>query len=87
MRGFVLLAGVGAALFAVGAVIVWWRIPLDRRDGLELLGLWLAAGYFLLLALPTLIIGLVNRWLPLGAGFGVASLALATDTLWPWIPW
>jgi hypothetical protein len=87
LRIFVLLAGTAGTLFFVGAVVEWWMIPHDRRDGFELIGLLLALAYFLVLAMPTLLLGYIGRWLPFAAALGVVAIALATDTLRPWIPW
>jgi hypothetical protein len=66
---------------------LWWKIPTNRRDGLELIGPILATVYLVGLVLPTLILGLLGRWPPFAAVLGVVVVALASDTLWPWLPW
>jgi hypothetical protein len=87
LRIFALVAGVLGTLFWLGAIVAWWRIEDSRRDGLELIGVALAQVFFITLVLPTLLLGLFNRWLVLAACSGVAVLVLASDTLWPWVPW
>ena len=87
LRVLVLLAGVAGTLFYVGALVTWWRIPGALRDGFELIGVALATAYFGALVLPTLVMALLGRWLPFAALLGLAAVALATDTVWPWIPW
>lgn len=87
LRLFVLAAGLAGTAFWLGAIVQWWVIPRTHRDGLELMGLVLATGFFIVLVLPTLVLGLIGRWLPFGAVLGVIVLALASDTLWPWLPW
>lgn len=87
LRLLVLAAGIVGTLFYVGSLVTWWRIPGARRDGFELIGVALATAYFGALVLPTLIMAFVNRWLAFGALLGLAAVALATDTVWPWIPW
>jgi hypothetical protein len=81
-----LCAGLGVA-FWVGSIVHWWKIPASRRDGLELIGPVLATAYLVGLVLPTLVLGLLGRWLALAGVLGVLVLALASDTLWPWLPW
>jgi hypothetical protein len=87
LRIAVLIAGALGTLFWLGALVVWWRIPNERRDGFELMGVLLATGYFIVLVLPTLLIALTGRWLMLGAALAVPVLVLASDTLWHWLPW
>lgn len=87
LRLLVLMLGLAGALFYLGALVTWWRIPGARRDGFELIGVALATAYFGVLVLPTLIMAAVGRWLAFGALLGLSALALATDTVWPWIPW
>src|SRR5262245_25399144 len=87
LRSAVLVAAALGTLFTVAGVWQWWRIPQGRRDGLELIGLAAAILYFAFLVLPTLALGLLGRWLPVGAVLGAIALALASDTLFPWIPW
>ena len=87
LRIFVLAAAIVGTLFTLAVVADWWMIPNENRDGFELMGLVLAAAYFVLVVLPGLILGWLNRWLPLAAALGVINLALASDTLWPWLPW
>jgi len=79
-------AGVGV-LFWIGSIVYWWRIPASRRDGLELIGPIVATAYLIGLVLPTLVLGLLGRWLATGAVLAVLVVALASDTLWPWLPW
>ena len=79
-------AGVGV-LFWIGSIVCWWRIPASRRDGLELIGPIVATAYLIGLVLPTLVLGLLGRWLATAALLAVLVLALASDTLWPWLPW
>ena len=80
------VAGLGV-LFWLGVLVHWWRIPPDRRDGLELIGPVLATFYLVGLVLPTLTLGLLGRWLAVAAILALLVLALASDTLWPWLPW
>ena len=87
LRLVVLATAIAGTLFYAGSLITWWRIPGARRDGFELIGVALATAYFVVLVLPTLIMALTGRWLVFGALLGIASIALATDTVWPWIPW
>jgi hypothetical protein len=87
LRAAVLLAAALGTLFTLGGVWSWWRIPQGHRDGLELIGLAATTLYFVLLVLPTLVLGLLKRWLPFAAVLGLIALALASDTLAPWIPW
>src|SRR5262245_44180843 len=87
LRAAVLLAAALGTLFTLGGVWSWWRIPQAHRDGLELIGLAAALLYFVLLVLPILVLGLLRRWLPFAAILGVVAVALASDTLAPWIPW
>ena len=79
-------AGIGV-LFWIGSIFYWWRIPANRRDGLEVIGPVLATAYLIVLVLPTLILGLLGRWLAIAVVLGVVVVALASDTLWPWLPW
>jgi hypothetical protein len=87
LRIFAVAAGVLGTLFWLGAIVAWWRIDDSRRDGLELIGVALAQLYFVVLVVPTFVMGLLNRWLYLAALVGVAVIVLASDTLWPWLPW
>ncbi len=87
LRIAVLIAGALGTLFWLGALVIWWRIPNERRDGFELMGVALASAYFVALVLPTLLIALAGRWLRFGAVLALAVLVLASDTLWPWLPW
>jgi hypothetical protein len=87
LRIAVLIAAVLGTLFWLGSIVQWWQIANTRRDGFELMGLALSTTFFVVLVLPTLVLGLVGRWLPFGALLGVAVVALASDTLWPWLPW
>ena len=67
LRIFALAAGVLGTLFWLGAIVQWWRVEDSHRDGFEFLGLVLAHIFFVALVLPTLIMGLLNRWLVLAA--------------------
>jgi hypothetical protein len=87
LRLLVVAAGLVGTAFYIGSLVTWWRIPGARRDGFELIGVALATAYFGALVLPTLVMGLLGRWLVFAALLGLAAVALATDTLWPWIPW
>jgi hypothetical protein len=84
--GVLVAAGLGV-LFWVGSIVHWWKIPINRRDGLELIGPVLATAYLVGLVLPTLLLGLLGRWLAVAAILAVLVVALASDTLWPWLPW
>ena len=87
LRVAVVAAGVAGTLFWIGSVVWWWRIPVNHRDGFELLGVMLATGFFVVLVLPTLILGLLGRWLIFAAVLGAIVVALDSDVLLPWIPW
>lgn len=87
LRIAVLIAASAGTLFWLGSIVQWWRIANTHRDGFELMGLALSTAFFVVLVLPTLMIALTGRWLPFGAVLGVAVVALASDTLWPWLPW
>ncbi|HEY4266357.1 MAG TPA: hypothetical protein VGM72_13645 [Micropepsaceae bacterium] len=87
LRIAVLAAAAFGTLFWLGSIVQWWRIANTRRDGFELMGLMLSTGFFVALVLPTLTLGLIGRWLGLGAILGLAVVVLATDTVWPWLPW
>jgi hypothetical protein len=87
LRLAVLAAAFIGILFWLGAVVEWWRIPDAKRDGLELIGPVLATAYLVVLVLPTLVLGLIGRWLVVAALLGVAVVVLAGDTLWHWLPW
>jgi hypothetical protein len=87
LRVAVLIAAALGTLFWIGSLVSWWNIPADRRDGLELIGPVLSTTYFVCLVLPTLVLGLLGRWLVAAAVLGVLVLALASDTLFPWLPW
>jgi hypothetical protein len=79
-------AGVGT-LFWLGSLVQWWIIPANRRDGFELIGVILSTAYFLVLVIPTLVLGLIGRWIAFAAILGGLVVAVASDTLFPWIPW
>ena len=87
LRVFVLAAAALGVAFCIGALIWWWRIPSVSRDGMETIGLALTGAFFVVLVLPTLLLGLIGRWLHLAALLGIAVLVLASDTLWHWLPW
>jgi hypothetical protein len=87
LRIAVLIAAAIGTLFWIGSVVSWWNIPASRRDGLELIGPVVATLFFAGLVLPTLVLGLLGRWLVVAAILGAAVLVLASDTLFPWLPW
>jgi len=87
LRVLVLVGAVVGVLFWIGSIVYWWRIPARSRDGLELIGPIVATAYLIGLVLPTLVLGLVGRWLATAAVLAVLVVALASDTLWPWLPW
>lgn len=87
LRLAVLTAALIGFMFWLGALAEWWRILDGKRDGLELIGPVLATAYLVVLVLPTLVLGLVGRWLVFAAILGVAVVALVGDTLWHWLPW
>jgi hypothetical protein len=79
-------AGLGSA-FWLGSLVQWWMIAQRSRDGFELMGVALSSAFFVVLVLPTLVLGLIGRWLPFAAVLGVIVIVLASDTLWHWLPW
>jgi uncharacterized membrane protein len=87
LRIAVLIAAALGTLFWLGSIVQWWQIANTRRDGFELMGLALSTAFFVVLVLPTLMLALTARWLPFGAVLGTAVVVLASDTLWPWLPW
>jgi len=87
LRLTVLIAAALGTLFWIGSLVYWWNIPTSRRDGLELIGPVVATAFFVGLVLPTLVLGLLGRWLLVAAFLGAIVLALASDTLFPWLPW
>lgn len=87
LRIAVVAAGVVGLAFWCGAMVTWWRIPDSHRDGLELMGPVLATAMLVALVLPTLVLGVMARWLPLAAMLAAVVLILVTDTLVPWLPW
>jgi hypothetical protein len=87
LRIAVMAAGLLGTAFWLGCLVHWWLIPDERRDGLELIGVFLSTTYFIALVLPTLVLGLLGRWLGVAAVFAGLVIALASDTLFPWIPW
>ena len=87
LRLAVLIAAALGTLFWIGSLVRWWNIPASRRDGLELIGPVLSTAFFVGLVLPTLVLGLLGRWLVVAAILGALVLALASDTLFPWLPW
>jgi len=87
LRLFVLASALAGTAFCIGSLAWWWRIPNTHRDGFELMGVVIAGGFFMVLVLPTLVLGLIGRWLPFAAVLGAIVLVLASDTLWHWLPW
>ena len=87
LRIAVLIAAGLGATFWLGSLVQWWMIPHRGRDGFELMGIMLSTAFFVVLVLPTLLLGLLGRWLPFAAVLGVIVIVLASDTLWPWLPW
>ena len=87
LRVAVTIAGLLGTLFWLGSIVQWAMIATAKRDGFEMMGLVLSTGFFVVLVLPVLLMGLLGRWLVFGAILGAAVVALASDTLWPWLPW
>ena len=87
LRAVAIAAGVGGTLFWLGSLVRWSFIPTDRRGSLELMGVVMSTVFFIILALPTLVLGLRRRWLVFAALLGLVTVALATDVLFPWLPW
>ena len=87
LRIAVMAAGLAGTAFWLGCLVHWWLIPDERRDGLELIGVFLATAYFAALVVPTLVLGAMGRWPVVAAMFAFLVVALASDTLLPWIPW
>ena len=87
LRIAVIAAGLLGTAFWIGVLIHWWMIPANARDGLELIGVFLATAYFASLVVPTIVLGALGRWLGLAAILAAFVVALASDTLIPWIPW
>ena len=87
LRVAVLIAAGLGTLFWLGSIVQWWNIANARRDGFELMGVALSTAFFVVLVLPALVLGLLGRWLVVAALLGAAILVLASDTLWPWLPW
>ena len=71
-------AGLGSA-FWLGSLVQWWTMSARSRDGFELMGVMLSTAFFVVLVLPTLLLGLIARWLPFAAVLGVIVVALASD--------
>jgi hypothetical protein len=87
LRCAVVAAGIAGTLFWIGSLVSWWRIPDSHRDGLELMGPVIATGFFVVLVLPTLVLGAIGRWLPLATLLGALVLMIVSDDLAPWVPW
>jgi hypothetical protein len=87
LRIAVVAAGVAGIVFWCSAFVHWWRIPDSHRDGLEAMGPVLATAMLVVLVLPTLVLGITARWLPLAAILALIVLIIVTDTLVPWFPW
>ncbi len=87
LRIAVLAAAAIGSVFWLAVCVRVLMIPPPRRDGFEMLGAILATAYFLALVLPTLALGILGRWLPLGAVLGATAVAIASDAVVPWIPW
>ena len=87
LRLSVLIAAALGTFFWIGSLVRWWNIPTSHRDGLELIGPVLSTALFVCLVLPTLVLGLLARWLVVAAILGTLVLLLASDTLFPWLPW
>jgi hypothetical protein len=84
-----------AVLVAAAIGTVFWlavcakaiAVPPVRRNGFELMGAALSTLYFLALVLPTLILGLLDRWLVVAAVLGMVIVVIATDAVLPWLNW
>ena len=87
LRIAVLIAAGLGTLFWLGSIVQWWNISDKGRDGFELMAVALSTAFFVVLVLPTLVLGIMGRWLVFAAVLGAAVVALASDTLWPWLPW
>ncbi|MEI7806651.1 MAG: hypothetical protein WCI56_15150 [Hyphomicrobiales bacterium] len=87
LRIAVLVAAGLGTLFWLGSIVQWWNISNARRDGFELMGIALSTAFFVVLVLPTLVLGVLGRWLKLAALLGAAVVILASDTVFPWLPW
>jgi hypothetical protein len=61
-------------------------LPADHSDSPALAGIALMTGYFLGLVLPTFILGLVGRWLPLALLLSVPVLGIAGHLVRPFLP-
>lgn len=86
LRAAVLVAAGLGTLFWIASLVRWWNIPTSHRDGLELIGPVLSTAFFVGLVLPTLVLGLLGRWLGIAVTLGALVLMLASDTLLPWLP-
>ncbi len=87
LRIAVLVAAGLGTLFWLGSIVQWWNISNARRDGFELMGVALSTAFFVVLVLPTLVLGVLGRWLKLAALLGAAVVILASDTVFPCLPW
>jgi hypothetical protein len=87
LRIAIVAAATLGTLFWLASMVQWWMIADARRDGLELMGLVLSTGFFAILVLPTLVLGIIDRWLGFAAVLGAAVVVIVSDTLWPWLPW
>ncbi len=75
------------ALFWLGAMVASLAVPPGRRDGFQMLGVILASVYAVVLVLPALILALLDRWPVVSLMFGATAVAVATDAVFPWLPW
>lgn len=84
-----------AALAAAAIGTVFWLgvcaraliVPPRHRDGLEMAGAVLSTVYFLALVLPTIVLGLLDRWLFLAGLLGALVVLVAVGAVLPGIPW
>lgn len=89
-RGLRIAILIAAAIGTVFWLVVCARIvlvPPAHRDGFEMLGAVLSTLYFLLLVLPTLVLGLLDRWSIPAAILAIMVIVVATDAVVPWFPW
>ncbi|MBN8945067.1 MAG: hypothetical protein J0H01_36530 [Rhizobiales bacterium] len=84
----VILAGAAiGTLYWLDTTLRVIALPAGRRDGLDTFGVLMTTGYFLCLVLPVLILGILGRWPVSGAIMAAVAIGLATDGIWPWLPW
>jgi hypothetical protein len=91
LRRILRIASLGAAglgtLFWLGGLVAAFTVPSARADGFHMLGAVLVTLYWVVLVLPALVLALRDRWPPVSALFGALAMAVATDVVFPWLPW